>query len=230
MEQITNVFCSRPPQKLTPFLHEGIVRVGGRLLKAQFEFETRHPAILPKDCYFITLVVSHFHNSIGHSGVSHTYYAIRQRYWIERASSTIPNVLNNCVFCLRRTAPFGEQVMADLPAFRPSVKNPAFFLTGVDYFGAINVKQGRSVVKRYGCLFCFMTIRTIHLEMANSMSTDSFISALRKFISRRGKVAHLYSDNGSNFIGAEKVLRESIQQWNQGQIVQYLHQNEIKRD
>ena len=74
-----------------------------------------------------------------------------------------------------------------------------------------------------------MTIRAVHLEMAYSMSMDSFIFALRKFISRRGNVAvaHLYFINGSNFIGAEKVLRESIQQWNQGQIVQYLHQNEI---
>ena len=224
---LTDVFCSRPLQKLTPFLHEGIIRVGGRLSKAPIEFETRHPAILPGDCYFTTLVVRHFHNSVGHSGVSHTYHSIRQRYWIERASSTIRNVINNCVFCLRRTAPLGEQMMADLPASRLSMETPAFFHTGVDYFGAINVKQGRSVVKRYGCLFCCMTIRAVHLEMAYSMSTDSFISALRKFISRRGNVAHLYSDNGSNFIGAEKVLRESIQQWNQGQIVQYLHQNEI---
>ena len=94
--------------------------------------------------------------------------------------------------------------MAELPASRLSMETPAFFHTGVDFFGAITVKQDRSVVKRYGCLFCCMTIRAIHLEMA--------YSALRKIISRQGNVALLYSDNGSSFFGAEKVLRESIQQ------------------
>ena len=118
-------------------------------------------------------------------------------------------------------------MMADLPPSRLGMDAPSFFHTGVDYFGPINVKQGRSVVKRYGCLFCCMTIRAVHLEMAYSMSTDSFISSRRKFVARRGNIAHLYSDNGSNFIGAEKVLREAIQHWNQGQIVQYLHQKEI---
>ena len=118
-------------------------------------------------------------------------------------------------------------MMADLPVSRLSADAPPFFHTGVDYFGPISVKQGRSVVKRYGCLFYCMTIRAVHLELAYSMSTDSFIFALRKFISRRGNVAHIYSDNGSNFIGAEKVLRESIQHWNHDQIVPYLHQKDI---
>ena len=88
-KSIIDVFCSRPLQKLTPFLHEGIVRVGGRLSKAPIGFETRHLAILPGDCYFTTLIVRYFHNSVRHSGVSHTYHAIRQRYWIEKARSTI---------------------------------------------------------------------------------------------------------------------------------------------
>ena len=79
--------------------------------------------------------------------------------------------------------------MAGLPASCLSMEIPAFFYSRVDYFRAINVKQSRTVVKRYGCLFCCMTISAVFLEMAYSMPTDSFISELRKFISRRGSVA-----------------------------------------
>ena len=62
--------------------------------------------------------------------------------------------------------------MADSPASRLGIDAPRFFHTGVVYFGPINVKQDRSVVKRYDCLFCCMTIRAVHLEMAYYMSTD----------------------------------------------------------
>ena len=59
------------------------------------------------------------------------------------------------------------------------------------------------------------------------MSTDSFIAALRRFVSRRGAVGHVYSDNGTNFVGAERELKESIQRWNQHAIGDFLHQREI---
>ena len=46
----------------------------------------------------------------------------------------------------------------------------------------------------------------IHLEVVNSIYTDSFIMCLRRFIRCRGNVKMLRCDNGSNFIGAEKEL------------------------
>ena len=38
------------------------------------------------------------------------------------------------------------------------------------------------------------------------MSTDSFMNALRRFLSRRGYVRVLRADNGTNFIGAENEM------------------------
>ena len=37
---------------------------------------------------------------------------------------------------------------------------------------------------------------------------------MERFISRRGTPAMIWSDNGTNFIGAEKGLRERIKKWN----------------
>ena len=54
----------------------------------------------------------------------------------------------------------------------------------------------------------------LHIQVANSLSTDSFIHAHRRFISRQGPVRTMRSDNGTNFIGAERELREEMEKMN----------------
>ena len=63
--------------------------------------------------------------------------------------------------------------------------------------------------------------------MAESLTTDAFINALRRFIARRGQVRMIRSDNGSNFTGAEKELGQAIKEWNQSQIDSFLLQQGI---
>ncbi|GIZ02399.1 reverse transcriptase [Caerostris extrusa] len=48
--------------------------------------------------------------------------------------------------------------------------------------------------------------RAIHLELVTDLSADAFIAALKRFISRRGKCSDIYSDCGSNFVGAKRFL------------------------
>ena len=64
--------------------------------------------------------------------------------------------------------------------------------------------------------------------MAKSLETDSFINALRRFIARRGPPSDIYSDNGNNFIEADRELKQSLEQWNQSQIADYLSQKDIQ--
>ena len=100
--------------------------------------------------------------------------------------------------------------MADLPRCRVQTDKPPFYKVGVDYIGPFLVKQERSRIKRYGCIFSCLTTKAVHIEVARDLSTDSFINALRRFIARRGQLDEVFSDNGSNFVGAERVLRESL--------------------
>ena len=51
-----------------------------------------------------------------------------------------------------------------------------------------------------------MTTRAVHLEVAHSLEADAYIMALLCMISRRGSPALVYSDNCTNFIGAEEKL------------------------
>lgn len=86
--------------------------------------------------------------------------------------------------------------------------NATFFTNvGLDYFGPIEVRRGRSMIKRYGVLFTCMSSRAIHLEVAYSLDTDSCIHALRRFICRSGPVKHIRSDNGTNLVGAQAELK-----------------------
>ena len=100
--------------------------------------------------------------------------------------------------------------MSDLPHHRVNAPEHAFTHVGLDYFGPFDVKQGRSKVKRYGCIFTCLASRAVHLEVANSLDTDSCINCIRRLVARRGPVESILSDNGSNFVGANNELKEEI--------------------
>ena len=97
--------------------------------------------------------------------------------------------------------------MAGLPKDRLTPA-PPFTYVGVDYFGPVTTKQGRKENKRYGELLTCLVSRAVHIEIGNSLETDSFLNALRRFIARRGPVLEILCNNGTNFIGAERELRE----------------------
>lgn len=100
--------------------------------------------------------------------------------------------------------------MADFPHPRLRLYQPAFYSTGIDCFGPIQVKVGRRTEKRWGLLFKCLTTRAIHIEVLSSINTDSFLMALRRFISHRGKPAEILCDQGTNFRGGERELKETF--------------------
>ena len=92
---------------------------------------------------------------------------------------------------------------------------PGFEKTGVDYAGPILTKLGHTrkptIVKSYICVFISLTVKAVHLEVVSNLTTEAFITCLRKFIARRGKPSLIWSDNGSNFVGASKEIKHLVQ-------------------
>ena len=193
--------------RLDPFMDErGILRIGGRIQAASLAFEVKHPVVLPKCVHVSRLIVQHCHKAISHQGRGMTMNAIRTSgYWILGCRSLVSSVINKCVTCKRLRGTVLDQKMSDLPKDRLE-PSPPFTYCAVDYFGPFYIKEKRSVLKRYGVLFTCMASRAVHLETANSMDTDSFINALRRFIAVRGPIRQLRSDMGSNFVGAKREL------------------------
>ena len=163
----------------------------------------------------------------GHSGKEFVLSLLRQKYWIIGARQIIRPIERQCITCRKCFEPPCKQLMADLPFDRVTPDMPPFTFVGVHFFGPILVKIGRSEVKIYGCLFTCLTVRAVHIEVAHSLDSDSFINALQRFTCRRGQVLEIRSDNGTNFVGGERELREAAQLWNRSKIQEHLRQKEI---
>lgn len=190
--------------------------------------ERKHPIILSKDQHIATLILRHIHQQLGHSGRNHMLSQLRKKYWIIKGNAAARKIISSCGHCRRLGVKVGEQKMADLPKERLIPDLPPFTNVGVDYFGPIEVKRGRSIVKRYGVIFTCMASRAVHLEVAYSLDTDACINSLRRFICRRGQVVHIRSDNGTNFIGAERELRETLSSWNKSRIQKAMLQKGVQ--
>ena len=107
-----------------------------------------------------------------------------------------------------------QPIMADLPVERLAYQSPPFTNTGVDYFGPFYVTVRRTTEKRWGFLFTCLTTRAVHVEIVPSMDASSCVMGVERIVFRRGTPTIIWSDNGTNFVGAEKELRENIEKWN----------------
>jgi len=55
-----------------------------------------------------------------------------------------------------------------------------------------------------------MATKAVHIELVEDLTTESFLAALKRFIAQRGKVKNMYSDNGRNFVGADRALQQVL--------------------
>ena len=168
--------------RLHPVKVNNILRVGGRLRHAPLPFEQKHPIILPNLHPFTSLVINHYHESLGHSGPRHILSRIREKYWIIHGLKSVRHVLKECRKCRFWKAPLGEQLMGSLPPGRITQYRAPFYTMGTDLMGPILVKNKRSHKKRYVVIFTCLATRLCHFEIAHSLNTDSFINYLVTFV------------------------------------------------
>ena len=146
-------------------------------------------------------------------------------FWIMGGSSAVARYIADCVTCQKLRGPTQERKMADLPKDRIE-PSPPFTFCGVDYFGPWRIKEGRRELKRYGVIFTCFVSRAIHLEVAASLETNSFINALRRFLARRGPIRILRSNQGTNLMGARNELSEALKEMNTSDVREFLLKNE----
>ena len=222
-----------PPESrllaFTPYLDDdGLVCVGGSLRKAPLPEETRHPVILDPKSEVTRLVILHHHLESRCAGDAQVLNNLRQRYWILQGVRAVRKVSHSCRTCRWRRAQPRPPIMADLPTPRLGYSLPSFTHTGVDYFGPIYVKSGRKTEKRYGVLFTCMTSRAVHIEIVHSLETDAYIMAMQRMVSRRGRPAHIWSDNGTNFVGEEREIQDALKRLNKERIIDELSQHGVQ--
>jgi hypothetical protein len=130
---------------------------------------------------------------------------------VPHGSKVASSVKKNCQLCKLREASFLEQEMGPLPNVRLKPA-PAFSHVMLDLFGPYQVRgevQKRTSGKAYGVIFTDLAMRAVHIEAVFGYDTSSFLLALSRFVSLRGWPDTIYSDQGSQLIGAERELKEA---------------------
>ncbi|XP_065099626.1 uncharacterized protein [Paramisgurnus dabryanus] len=206
----------------------GFIRVGGRLRHCDvLEADIVHPIVLDPQHPVTQLVIRDYDNKLLHPGSERLFADIRRTYWILRGREAVRKHQRQCVECRKWRSRPEVPLMADLPLTRQRYFRPAFYSTGMDCFGPFLIKIGRRNEKRWGIVFKCMTIRAVHIDILTSMDSDSFLMALRRFISQRGKPHELLCDQGTNFKGGERELSESFDAL-QSQLKSHLASQQIK--
>ncbi|KAJ0174403.1 hypothetical protein K1T71_009511 [Dendrolimus kikuchii] len=202
---------------LNPYLDEkdGLLKVGGRLSNSHLSQSAKHPIILPSHSRLTDLIIRQAHLTTLHGGPSLTLTHIREKYWILSGLRTVKRELNKCVTCRKHSDQSRPPIMADLPAPRVTPSRP-FTHAGVDFTGHFDIKanKGRGVRthKGYVAVFVCLSTKAVHLELVSDLSTPGFLAAFRRFCARRGTPSHVYSDNGTNFVGANRLLKKEYQE------------------
>ncbi|XP_075163311.1 uncharacterized protein LOC142235943 [Haematobia irritans] len=199
-------------QRLNPFMDDStiqLMRVGGRLTKSEFPYETKHPILLPGNHEVVTSLVDHIHRLNLHVGAVALSAFVRQRFWIINIRKIARKVVRKCMRCFKANPKPLVQMMGDLPSNRVKGNSRPFEHAGVDFAGPITVHykiRGKRPYKAYIAVFvCFLT-KACHIEVVSDLSTDSFIASLKRFFARRGLSSHLYCDNATNFVGASRRI------------------------
>lgn len=185
--------------------------MGGRLRRSEGLSDlTLHPVVLDPSHPVTHLLIQKYDKDLHHAGAERVYAELRRSFWIIRGREAIRQHQHACVECRRWRAKPAIPKMADLPAARLRLYKPAFYSTGVDCFGPMLVKVARRQEKHWGIIFKCLTTRAVHLDLLRSMDADAYLMALRRFIARRGTPTELWSDQGTNFMGGERELRETF--------------------
>ncbi|KAL0840413.1 hypothetical protein ABMA28_015670 [Loxostege sticticalis] len=198
-------------QKLKPFLENGLIRVGGRLSQSQYEYDKKHPIILHSNHTLTKLIMRNEHVRLMHAGPQLLLSSVKERFWPIKGKQLANRIIRECVPCFRAKPETPTPIMGDLPSSRVHPA-PPFYTVGLDYAGPFLLKdrQGRGykTYKAYIAIFICFSTKAVHIELVTGLDTQSFLAAFRRFIARRGKPQVVMSDNGTNFRGADREIRE----------------------
>ena len=154
------------------------------------------------------MIIRQSHEENFHCGAQQTLRAIQQQYWIPAGRSKVKQYVRQCVKSQRFSVKATVQQIGDLPEERITPSRP-FTQTGLDFAGPVTIRHGpEDVRKSYVALLVSFATKAIHLQLLSDLSKEACLSAIRRFTSRRGLPKVIYSNNGTNFIGARNELME----------------------
>lgn len=221
------------------YKEENLWKAKSRIQASGLEETTINPVYIPKNSPLAELIISELHKERKHAGVENVHCALKEKFWIPQARQKILSVVRKnpstkCYLCARFAAKAYDYPEAPpLPHYR--VKGNEIFQTvGIDCFGPMTIKDPEDSKKKrkvYGVMFTCALSRAVHLELVSDATAHKFLLAFTRFIRRRRVPERIVSDNGSNFVLAQKTLaRISQEEMNQKQMWLEIQQSRDVQD
>ncbi len=199
--------------------------VSGRIRNTTQPTSTKQLIPLRAKAPLTMLFLKTCHSTHGHPGTEALLATLSEQYYIQGARNLLKKISRECVTCQKTYARPLQPAMGLLPSVR-TTPAPPFTFVGLDFAGPFKSRRGhtRKPVHQdcYVCLFVCMTTRAVHLDVCMDLSTDEFLAVLRRFMARRGVPNTLYSDNGTNFVGASSEIKKFLQHKDTKQTMSHL--------
>lgn len=205
-----------------PWIDEnGVLRVKTRLEdneenKERFGYDRIFPIVLPKDQALTKLIILKLHRNNKHMLLHNVENQLKARYFVRHIRAIVKNTIKLCcAFCIRYNARPMIPLMGDIPSVRLGYYKGAFKYAIADIAGPVLVKLTRNVrAKRYIFVYSCLTTRAIHLELIESLDSNSTLLALQSVITLRGAPERIVTDNGTNFVGSNNKMKNEVEIWN----------------
>lgn len=150
------------------------------------------------------------------------------KFLLQMIQTSVSYYFSRCPRCVRFKRCTVKQNMGQLPIVRVTQAKP-FARMGVDFAEPYQLRKNvgkmlslrrtgvitdrePSTVKSWVIVYVCLATRAIHLDITTGLTVDDFLETFVKFTSHRGMCNEVWSDNGTNFVGASKELSRVLKE------------------
>ena len=202
--------------ELQPFLDEkGMVRINSGInSRTAFTWELKRPLLITAAMRFAKDLTVHLHENVLHhqNGVEGLLVEVRKRFWMMGARRLAKQTITKCIRCAKKK---WLPLTIPMPPFNPTRTSllRAFSEIGVDHAGPFHLRQGRSVVEGHVLVISCCATRAVSLEMSMSTGATHVLAGLQRHIGVYGSPRYIYSDQGTGFVRAKKLVEQNHEYW-----------------
>ena len=213
---------------INPVMHQALWTVGSRDPRLKILTPDHEPQVLLPPKHELTYrIVRDAHTFGRHGGRDATVARFRAKYHTSRVHKIAAAVCAKCHACKLIKVKLLEQQMGSLPPerFYPS---PPFDSCVLDLFGPYLIRgevNKRASSKVWGVIFVDLVSRAVHIEISTGYDSKNFLLSFRRFAALRGWPSVVYSDPGTQLVGASAEITAAWDALNDDGIVTKLSQN-----
>jgi hypothetical protein len=211
------------------FQHEGLIRSQTRMSHSDhFSDAEKHPVLTPRNSVFTDKLIIHAHLILLHAATQNTIFLLNSRFRILGGKAKVRNVIRKqCALC-KKPQLFVPQI-GKLPNARLNTNiNENFLSICCDMCGPWTIRHECAyencphpkTEKRYWSGFTCMQTRAIAIYVMPDATTESLLNTFVKLCADKGRPKFVKSDNGLNYVGAERELSKIFKHANKNKLIE----------